>query len=333
MGDQAAMGALFGLGLFSIIGLVFILLFYVPLVMYLLNLQRTFNAIQPQFRPSVPIPLLWLSLVPGLGLFVLAATVVLLSVALKKEDEARGSTVFGDGGLTLGLAFVICGLLTIIPLLGILLGLGSLVCWIMHWIRIAAYRKTLEALTGLAPAYGVPPAPAYAPPPVQPAPTYAPPPAPPAPPVQPMAPTAPAAPWPPAPTAPAPAPAAPIAPTTPIASTVAAEDATALFINPAAAKLVCVVGVVQGMTFPVGSGVTLGRSQEANVVLPDGQVSNRHAWVGPVDGKLVLRDLGSTNGSYLNDNLAAPVQEAELREGDLIVLGKHGQMKLRVTFS
>ena len=43
------------------------------------------------------------------------------------------------------------------------------------------------------------------------------------------------------------------------------------------------------------------------------------------------QDMHSTNGTYLNDNLGAPVQELELKDGDLIVLGKHGQMKFRVS--
>lgn len=134
--------------------------------------------------------------------------------------------------------------------------------------------------------------------------------------------------------APAPAPTVqPVAHTPMPAAAPAPEEATQRFAPAPAAKLVCVVGALQGMTFPVGNGVLIGRSQEANIVVPDSQVSNRHAWVGPANGRLVLRDLQSTNGSYLNDNLAAPVQEAELKDGDLVVLGKHNQMKFRLSFA
>ena len=97
------------------------------------------------------------------------------------------------------------------------------------------------------------------------------------------------------------------------------------------AKLVCIMGAVQGMSFPIGNGIVVGRSQEANVTIPDSQISNRHAWIGPVSGRLTLRDMQSTNGTFLNDNMEAPVQESELKNGDVIVLGKHGQMKFRVT--
>lgn len=307
MGDSDAMDAMFGFGLFGLFGLLFLLILYVPLILYLLNLQRCFDAIRPEFRPPVPTALVWLTLVPGLGFLVLIAAIVLLSTALKKEDEARGSALFGDGGLAVGLAAGILGLLSWIPILGLLLALGSLVCWILHWLKVSSFRKLLA---GAAPGYA-------APPPVPPQ-HYAPPP----------------------PPSPAPAPAAYMPPPVPnVTSTVAnatapaAEEATQMFVPEPKAKLVCVVGALQGMTFPVGSGVLIGRSQEANIVVPDSQVSNRHAWVGPVNGRLVLRDLQSTNGSYLNDNLAAPVQEAELKDGDLVVLGKHNQMKFRLSFA
>lgn len=315
------MSGIIGLGVMLLVGLIGLAMIVVW-VFYLLNLQRCFDAIHPQFRPPVPSALVWLSLVPGLGLLVMIAAVVLLSTSLKKEDEARGTTQFGDGGLALGLGASICGLLSWIPVLGILLAIASLACWVMHWLKVSAFRKLLAAE---APAYG---APAYTAPqaPVQP--SYAPPPAPVAYTPPPATEAAPAY------TPPAvPDYASPPATRAEPAQLAVEEEATKLFVPPPVAKLVCVIGPVQGMTFPVGNGVVIGRSPEANVVVPDAQISSRHAWVGPVGDRLVLRDLQSTNGSYLNDNLAAPVQETELKDGDLIVLGKHDQMKFRLSLA
>lgn len=301
------MDSMIGFGLFGTIVLFFVVLFYVPLILYLLNLQRCLDAVRPEFRPSVPSALIWLGLVPGIGFFVVIGAVVILATALKKEDESRQSNVFGDGGMTLGLAFSILGLLSWIPLLGVLLALGSLACWIMHWLKVSGFRKALAAYASMP--NGGQARPAYAPPP----------------------PPAPAAYQPPPPPPVAPLPTA-TNPPTPTAAP-AADDATVLFTSVADAKLVCVAGVLQGMSFPVGSGLTIGRAQEANVVVPDPQISSRHAWVGIVDHRLLLRDLGSTNGTFLNDNLAAPVRESELKDGDLVVLGKHDQMKFRVSLS
>jgi len=295
MDETAAAGIVGLIGIVIIVGLLLVL---IPFIFYLISLQRCFNAVRPEFRPSLPVGLIWLSLVPALGFVVLLTAIIMLSTSLQKEDEARGSKSFGDGGLSIGLAAVILGFLSWIPFLGILLAIASLVCWIMHWIKIAGFRKILD---GQAPAVVVAPASVFAP-----------------------AAPIPAA-FPAAPPAPAPAPAP--------ASAMVSDEATMLFASVGQAKLVCVVGAVQGMSFPVGNGVTIGRSSEAEVVVPDPQISNRHAWVGVLNNQLVLRDLKSTNGTYLNDNLAAPIQEQVLKDGDVIVLGKHNQMKFRVTLA
>ena len=52
-------------------------------------------------------------------------------------------------------------------------------------------------------------------------------------------------------------------------------------------------------------------------------VSGRHAWIGLVDGKITLRDLQSTNGTFLNAQLRTPVNEVKLRSGDTIFIGGH----------
>lgn len=327
MGNDEALGALFGLGVIGFFGIIVLLLIFVPLVFYLLNLQRCFDAIRPEFRPPVPTALVWLALIPAVGFLVLIAAVVMLSTSLQKEGSARNTTVFGDGGMAIGLAAFILGFLSFIPILGVLLALGSLVCWIMHWVKVSGFRKALAAFaesTGGAGYATAPPAqtwaqpapPAYTPPPAA---SYAPPPPPP--------PEANYAPPPPPP------PVAAYVPPPPPAPAPVVEDTTQCYQSPDKAQLTCIIGVLQGMTFPVGNGVVLGRSKEANISIPDGQVSNRHAWIGPVQGRLVLRDMQSTNGTFLNDDLGASVQEVELHDGDLIILGKHGQMKFRVGFA
>jgi hypothetical protein len=49
-----------------------------------------------------------------------------------------------------------------------------------------------------------------------------------------------------------------------------------------------------------GRELTLGRSPECSLQLPAAGASRRHASVAWRDGAVVLRDLGSTNGTYLN---------------------------------
>jgi hypothetical protein len=62
----------------------------------------------------------------------------------------------------------------------------------------------------------------------------------------------------------------------------------------------------------------VGRDQTCDVMLPDPSVSRRHARLLFRDGSWVLQDLGSTNGTVVND---VRVGRCELRPGDLMILG------------
>ena len=74
-----------------------------------------------------------------------------------------------------------------------------------------------------------------------------------------------------------------------------------------------------GQAFLLTAGTTLiGRDPSAQVRLVDSRVSRRHAEINAGDGRCVLRDLASTNGTTVND---APVDEHELRDGDRIGIG------------
>jgi hypothetical protein len=65
--------------------------------------------------------------------------------------------------------------------------------------------------------------------------------------------------------------------------------------------------------------VTIGRMKESDVVLSDPGASRKHAEIRKKDGQYVLADLGSTNGTLLNERA---VTEHPLEEGDRITIGR-----------
>lgn len=69
-----------------------------------------------------------------------------------------------------------------------------------------------------------------------------------------------------------------------------------------------------------GSGLLLGRAPAADVVLGDVYASDEHAEILPDDGGWVVRDLGSTNGTFLNG--AKVTRPTPLAAGDQLRLGK-----------
>lgn len=75
-----------------------------------------------------------------------------------------------------------------------------------------------------------------------------------------------------------------------------------------------------GLDFEVTDAVVLGRSPEADVPLDDPYASEFHLRLNNREGKLVLTDLGSTNGTYVNGRrVTTPV---DLSRGDAVQVGK-----------
>lgn len=90
-----------------------------------------------------------------------------------------------------------------------------------------------------------------------------------------------------------------------------------------AAKLVGVDGVVAGLEFLIASSkIIIGRPVpgiEPDIKINDPYVSRKHAQILFENGKFYIEDLGSTNGTFLNDKLIT--EKMELKDGDIIKLG------------
>ena len=72
---------------------------------------------------------------------------------------------------------------------------------------------------------------------------------------------------------------------------------------------------------PLGTRpVTIGRAPDNDIQIDNLAVSNYHARVYVEAGSLVVEDLNSLNGSFLND---IRVERAMLKDGDAILIGKH----------
>jgi hypothetical protein len=94
------------------------------------------------------------------------------------------------------------------------------------------------------------------------------------------------------------------------------------------------------MAFSDRSEYTLGRLSENQPIEPDvdlspfkafdNGVSRLHAVLKHVDDTVILVDLGSSNGSYINGIRVMPNVEHLLRHGDIVALGK---LKMQIVLS
>jgi len=84
--------------------------------------------------------------------------------------------------------------------------------------------------------------------------------------------------------------------------------------------LVVEKGPRAGLTFMLGPGkIAVGRHPESDIVLDDVTVSRQHCRLDANDLELQVEDLGSTNGTYVNDSR---VDIARLNPGDEVMIGR-----------
>jgi hypothetical protein len=79
-------------------------------------------------------------------------------------------------------------------------------------------------------------------------------------------------------------------------------------------------GHAPGMIYDIGEGAVLGRGDVAEIRLDDPFASSRHAQLLLQAGVVVIEDLGSTNGTYLNEELLQG--PAPLHNGDRVRIGE-----------
>lgn len=67
--------------------------------------------------------------------------------------------------------------------------------------------------------------------------------------------------------------------------------------------------------------MTVGRDDGCDLVVMDPLVSRRHCKIGRLYGVYVLKDMGSTNGTYLNGGVIPEDKFVVIKPGDEIVVG------------
>jgi hypothetical protein len=99
------------------------------------------------------------------------------------------------------------------------------------------------------------------------------------------------------------------------------HSASTPFHDAAAARLVVerAPGHRPGMIYDIGEGAVLGRGDAAEIRLEDPFASARHAHVYGQGNVIVIEDLSSTNGTYLNEELLQTPRP--LHPGDRVRIG------------
>lgn len=81
-----------------------------------------------------------------------------------------------------------------------------------------------------------------------------------------------------------------------------------------------------GRIFALEAYTPVGRGTLGGVVLTDERVSNEHACLKWKAGRWAIRDLGSTNGTWVNGQALAPGVDRELEAGNDLAFGDRSQL-------
>ncbi len=72
----------------------------------------------------------------------------------------------------------------------------------------------------------------------------------------------------------------------------------------------------------INKNITIGRDQSCTFTIDDPLISRKHAYIEYISNVAYIKDLESTNATYVNNNPLKPNEQRRLRKGDVIKIGK-----------
>jgi pSer/pThr/pTyr-binding forkhead associated (FHA) protein len=88
-------------------------------------------------------------------------------------------------------------------------------------------------------------------------------------------------------------------------------------------------GRIAGRVFPLSKArdspkgpITIGRTSENDVVIPEYSVSRKHCFIASVEGSYRVTDWGSANGTLVNEIDIGKMTPRALHGGEIITLGR-----------
>ena len=93
-----------------------------------------------------------------------------------------------------------------------------------------------------------------------------------------------------------------------------------IFPSPASPRLELVRGNLPFSMIPLNkTDISIGRSKDNDLQIPDSQVSRRHALLRHAQGSWYIQDQNSSGGTYVNNEI---IQATRLNSGDQITIGE-----------
>jgi len=123
--------------------IILLLIVVVVQLLYLMTLNRTLQAVRPEFRQIEP-GQAWLGFIPVFQLiwpFIINPKV---AASVKADLEDRGIEVQGEAGKQLGSIYPGLRFGAYIPVIGLLFNIGYLVVFIIWWVKLSQSKQLLQ---------------------------------------------------------------------------------------------------------------------------------------------------------------------------------------------
>ena len=78
----------------------------------------------------------------------------------------------------------------------------------------------------------------------------------------------------------------------------------------------------RGQAVPIVSQITIGRDRKCNITIDDRLASRNHAIVQKIKQAYFIKDLDSTNGTYVNESPVPKGKFIKLKRGDVVRIGR-----------
>jgi len=131
--------------LFMLIFFIIVIVGIVIKCLYISSQQKLANALTDSNQtPRISGAWLWTQLIPLWSIVALIVTMVKLTTE-SQINQTRNNLDKPIFSATLCYTYLVLGVLSIIPVLGAILGLVSFVIWIVFWVKIVSMRGVVES--------------------------------------------------------------------------------------------------------------------------------------------------------------------------------------------
>ncbi|TKK67250.1 hypothetical protein FC093_15325 [Ilyomonas limi] len=136
------------LGFQELLLLAFVLVFMVTVILFLITLQNTLKAVEPENRTMNP-GNVWLMLIPFFNAIWVFIVVNAIANSSQTQLELYGEYSGQKVTYNIGMAWAICSVLNWVPIIGLIAGFAALILFVVYWIKVNETRKQLLVLKQL----------------------------------------------------------------------------------------------------------------------------------------------------------------------------------------